>query len=103
MLALAVAPSAEATPGFRYGVAAGEMTATSALLWTRSNELGPVRLHVWPAPRKGMPPVQITLSPTNARDRVVQRRVHGLKPNTRYTYLFSTPYRETEIAAGGSF
>ena len=103
VLALAVAPDADAAPGFRYGVAAGEMTSTSALLWTRSNELGPVRLYVWPAPRKGMPPVQITLRPTNARDRVVQRRVHGLKPNTRYTYLFSTPYRKSEIAAGGSF
>ena len=79
------------------------MTATSALLWTRSNELGHVRLFVWPAPRKGMPPVQITLAPSNARDRVVQRRVHGLEPGTRYTYLFSTPYRKTEIAAGGTF
>ena len=103
LAALALAPAAEAAPGFRYGVAAGEMTSTSALLWTRSNELGRVRLYVWPAPRKGMPPVQITLTPSNARDRVVQRRVHGLKPGTRYTYLFSTPYRRTEIAAGGTF
>ena len=103
LAALTLAPTAGAAPGFRYGVAAGEMTSTSAVLWTRANELGPVRLHVWPAPRRGMPPVQITLRPTNARDRVVQRRVHGLKPNTRYTYLFSTPYRRSEIAAGGSF
>jgi alkaline phosphatase D len=103
LAALAVAPAAGAAPGFRYGVAAGEMTSTSALLWTRSNELGRVRLYVWPAPRKGMPPVQITLTPPNGHDRVVQRRVHGLKPGTRYTYLFSTPYRKTELAAGGTF
>jgi alkaline phosphatase D len=101
--ALVIAPSAGAAPGFRYGVAAGEMTATSAVLWTRSNELGAVRLFVWPAPRKGMPFVQLTLKPAKGHDRVVQRRVHGLKPNTRYTYLFSTPYRKTEIAAGGTF
>jgi alkaline phosphatase D len=103
LAALVLAPAAGATPGFRYGVAAGEMTSTSALLWTRSNELGRVRLYVWPAPRKGMPPVQITLRPSNAHDRVVQRRVHGLKPGTRYTYLFSTPYRKTEMATGGTF
>ncbi|NUT54924.1 MAG: hypothetical protein HOQ03_02930, partial [Thermoleophilia bacterium] len=103
LAALALAPAAEAAPGFRYGVAAGEMTATSAKLWTRSNELGPVRLFVWPAPRRGMPFVQITLRPTDARDRVLQRVVHGLKPATRYTYLFSTPFRRTEIAAGGTF
>ena len=103
VVALALAPAAGAAPGFRYGVAAGEMTSTSAVLWTRSNELGAVRLFVWPAPRKGMPPVQLTLKPSPGRDRVIQRRVHGLKPGTRYTYLFSTPYRKTEIAAGGTF
>ena len=101
--ALALAPAAGAAPGFRYGVAAGEMTSTSAVLWTRSNELGAVRLFVWPAPRKGMPFVQLTLKPSNGHDRVIQRRVHGLKPGTRYTYLFSAPYRRSEIAAGGTF
>lgn len=101
--ALVVTPPTAAAPGFSYGVAAGEITATSAVLWTRSNELGPVRLHVWPAPRKGMPFVQIDLRPTAARDRVVQRRVHGLRPNTRYTYMFSTPFRKSRIAAGGEF
>ena len=77
------------------------MTSTSALLWTRSNELGPVRLFVWPAPRKGMPvrPDQPE-AVAHGHDRVVQRRVHGLKPGTRYTYLFSAPYRKTEIASG---
>ena len=103
LVALAFVPAAGAAPGFRYGVAAGEMTSTSALLWTRSNELGPVRLFVWPAPRKGMPFVQITLRPSTGHDRVVQRRVHGLKPGTRYTYLFSAPYRKTQIASGGTF
>src|SRR5688500_12999811 len=101
--ALAVAPAATAAPGFSLGVAAGEITSTSAVLWTRSNELGTVRLHLWPAPRKGMPFVQVDLKPATARDRVVQRRVFGLKPNTRYTYMFSTPFRKTRIAAGGVF
>jgi alkaline phosphatase D len=103
LVALALAPSAAAAPGFRYGVAAGEMTSTSATLWTRSNELGPVKLYVWPTPRRGMPAIQIELKPSAAHDRVVQRRVHGLEPGTRYTYLFSTPFRKSQIAAGGTF
>lgn len=103
LAALVLAPAAAAAPGFSYGVAAGEITSTSAVVWTRSNELGAVRLHLWPAPRKGMPFVQIDLKPTAARDRVVQRRVFGLRPNTRYTYMFSTPYRKSRIAAGGEF
>jgi len=57
---LVLAPAAGGTPGFRYGVAAGEMTATSATLWARANELTRVKLYVWPVPRKGMPPVQIS-------------------------------------------
>lgn len=55
LAAVVLAPPAAAAPGFSYGVAAGELTSTSAVVWTRSNELGPVRLHLWPAPRKGMP------------------------------------------------
>ena len=50
-----------------------------------------------------MPFVQISLKPANGHDRVIQRRVHGLRPGTRYTYLFSTPYRKAEIASGGTF
>ena len=48
VLTVAAAP-AEAAPGFSYGVASGEITSTSVVLWTRSNELNPVRLFVWPA------------------------------------------------------
>jgi alkaline phosphatase D len=100
---LVLAPAAGGTPGFRYGVAAGEMTATGATLWARANELTRVKLYVWPTPRKGMPPVQVSLKPSNSNDRVVQRRIHGLQPGTHYTYLFSTPYKRSEIAAGGTF
>jgi phosphodiesterase/alkaline phosphatase D-like protein len=101
--ALAVAPAAGAAPGFRHGVASGEMTATSALLWTRSNEPGPVRLFVWPFPRKGMPVAQLDLRATRARDLVVQRRVHGLEPNRRYTYAFTVAVGRITIAAAGEF
>src|SRR5215207_10149082 len=101
--ALVLAPAALASPGFRFGVAAGEMTSTSATLWTRSNELGPVKLYVWPTPRRGMPPIQVELKPSAAHDRVVQRRVQGLKPGTRYTYLFSTGFRKSQLEAGGTF
>jgi alkaline phosphatase D len=103
VVALALAPAAGAQPGFRYGVAAGEMTATSALLWARSNEPGPVRLHVWPFPRKGMPIVQVDLSAGRARDLVVQRRVHGLAPNRRYTYVFSVKVGRITTASHGEF
>ncbi len=102
--ALVLAPAAAAAPGFSYGVAAGEITSTSAVLWTRSNEPGKVQLRVWGSPaRKGMPVAQIELVATRARDLVVQRRVHGLSPNRRYVYSFSAAFGKTTIVSNGGF
>ncbi len=100
---LLIAPAAVAAPGFSHGVAAGEITATSAVLWARSNQAGTVRLHVWSTPRKGMPVVQIDLRAGAAHDLVVQRRVHGLLPNHRYLYAFSAPFGKSRIVSPGEF
>ena len=103
LAALVLAPTASGAPGFSLGVAAGEITATSAILWTRSNEPGPVRLFVWRYPRRGMPVARIDMRATRARDLVVQRRVHGLEPNRRYSYSFTTKIGRITIAAAGEF
>jgi len=100
---LLLPPAAAASPGFAYGVASGEITATSALLWARSNEPGTVRVHVWRYPRKGMPVAQTDLKATRARDLVVQRRVQALLPNTRYSYAFSAPLGKLRIVSPGEF
>jgi alkaline phosphatase D len=101
--ALACASPAAAAPGFSHGVAAGEITATSAILWTRSKQPGPVRLSVWTYPRMGIPVAQIDLRATRARDLVVQRRVYGLLPNRRYSYAFGTPFGKRHIVTPGEF
>ena len=95
-------------PGGRRGArvhirVAGQITSTSAVLWTRSNEPGTVRLRVWNSARKGMPTVQMELTPNRAHDLVVQPRVHGLLPNRRYTYDFSVPFRTSRIVSAGEF
>ena len=102
VLAVAAAP-ADAAPGFSYGVASGEITSTSALLWARSNQPGPVRLHVWPDPQKGIPSIQIDLNATGEHDFVVQRRIFGLQPNRRYVYGFSVPLRRSRLVSHGFF
>ncbi len=43
-LALAAVSAEAASPGFRYGVAAGEITSSSVVLWTRAPQPGPVKL-----------------------------------------------------------
>src|SRR5687768_16436720 len=50
-----------------------------------------------------MPIVQVDLRATADHDFVVQRRVHGLLPNRRYTYAFSAPFRKSRIVSHGEF
>ena len=69
-----------AEPGFTYGVAAGEVTATSAILWTRAPAAGPVRLEVAGRAR--------LLDAAPGNDLTVQARVRGLRPATAYRYRF---------------
>jgi len=89
-LALAAFSADAATPGFRYGVAAGEITSTSAVIWTRTSKVGPVEIH---ASSNGSTFVQYGVSPRAARavptnDLTVQFRLPPLEPATRYRYWF---------------
>jgi phosphodiesterase/alkaline phosphatase D-like protein len=79
------ASAAGATAGFSFGVAAGEVTATSAKLWTRADAPGRVTLRV----KRGARVVRrynATASP--ADDNTVRVRVRHLRPGTRYRYAF---------------
>ena len=89
-LALAALSADAATPAFRYGVAAGEITATSAVIWTRTSKAGPVEIH---ASSNGWTFVQYGVSPRAARavpthDLTVQFRLPHLEPDTSFRYRF---------------
>lgn len=97
VLAVAVVAADASTPGFRYGVAAGEVTSTSALLWTRAAAVGAVRVEV----RSGSGIVRTReVRATSANDLTVQARVTGLRPGTRYTYRFR---RGSAVSEAGAF
>ena len=80
----------EGKPGFPLGVAAGEVTSTSAVLWARAQRVGPVTLTVLPpnAGTRANPIRAYTLQAIAASDLTVQRVVTGLRPGTRYRYRF---------------
>jgi alkaline phosphatase D len=103
-LAALVLPGAAAAKGnpFPLGVAAGEITSSSAVVWTRAATTGPVRLDVRSAQR-AMPVVRVTLRPTAARDLTIQRRVFGLRAAKRYFYVFSVPFGKSRIVSAGEF
>ena len=83
-LTAAAALAAPSPPGFAYGVAAGEMTATSAKLWTRAPRPGPVALVVTGAGSTR----RFGLTASRGADLTVQRTVRSLRPGTTYRYRF---------------
>ena len=90
-----------ATSPFAYGVAAGEVTATSALLWTRAPRTGKVSL-VLAASVKHIVGLGVVASATarQANDLTVGIPVKGLQPNTAYLYRFRQRGASSEL---GSF
>ncbi|MEI7760609.1 MAG: PhoD-like phosphatase N-terminal domain-containing protein [Thermoleophilia bacterium] len=86
----AIAVAAKDGAGFRDGVAAGEVTPTSAKLWTRAPAAGTVMLTVVEATKK--PTLRtFTLRAAAANDLTVQRVVSGLAPSNEYHYSFAQP------------
>ncbi|HEX4747371.1 MAG TPA: alkaline phosphatase D family protein [Gaiellaceae bacterium] len=88
VLAAAVASADAQSPGFRYGVAAGDIASTSAVLWTRAPSTGPVRLLVAEQP-PGRAVITRTTTVSTKTDLTVTVRVTGLRPATLYSYSFS--------------
>lgn len=88
------AMQAALTPGFSHGVASGEPSQRSVLLWTRfvSKALeSKLRAEVWAegAPNKIVAGDEVRAMAN--RDRIAKITVKGLKPNTRYNYRFIAP------------
>jgi len=86
-LLLLTAPAAEAARGFKFGVAAGEVTSSSAVLWGKANRTGGYSLDVARNRRfRGLVPHFVVAS--KRHDNTVQKRIKRLKPGTRYWFRF---------------
>jgi alkaline phosphatase D len=91
-----------ATPpaGFAYGVAAGEITPTSAVLWTRAPRSGPVDYQVTSVPAAIQAVVGQIVAARPSADLTVSFVVRHLRPGTRYRYAFT---QGTAKSAMGTF
>ena len=94
MLGYAGVSAQAATPGFRYGVAAGDVRSASALLWTRAP--APGRLTVTVTPRGGVSKVFRGRAP-RANDATFVVGVSPLTPATTYTYRFEQGHVSSPI------
>ena len=97
-LVLAVASADAATSGYRYGVAAGEITSTSAVLWTRTPKPGRVALLV--PGDEAVPRVVGGATATRANDLTVRIAAQGLEPGKTYAYWFR---QRASISPHGTF
>jgi phosphodiesterase/alkaline phosphatase D-like protein len=89
IILLLAAPSAFAARGFTLGVTAGEVTASSAVLWAKAKKSG--RYAVVVARNKRLTKGRRTgrARARRSHDNTVQRRIGRLRPNTRYWFRFS--------------
>ena len=97
LLVVAVVGAEAQTQAFRYGVAAGEVTSTSATLWTKAASTANVRLELSLGSR-----VVATRAarPLRGNDLTVQFRMTGLLPGRRYAYRFR---QGSGMSATGAF
>jgi phosphodiesterase/alkaline phosphatase D-like protein len=96
---LLLAPSAHAARGFSFGVAAGDVTATSAILWAKANKSGRYTLEVAANRRFTRDLHTRAVRARSSHDNTVQGRMGGLKPAQGYFYRFVNGPRRSDIGA----
>jgi alkaline phosphatase D len=86
---------------FPFGVASGDVTASRAVLWTRTRQAAPLTLEVSTSATFTSPPaVRQTVSTTDVADFTVKVVVEGLTPATGYFYRWQ---QGTAASATGTF
>ena len=97
---VAFATSAAQPGGFYFGVAAGEITATSTMLWTRAPSAGPVTAVVWAPASHTVENMSFRATARASDDFTVRVSATGLEPATTYRYRF---LRGRALSATGTF
>jgi alkaline phosphatase D len=84
---LVAAPAAHAARGFSSGVTAGDVTASSAVLWGKASKSGRYSLEV--AQNRSFRGAKArSVRARKGHDNTVQKRVKGLRANKRYWFRF---------------
>ena len=94
---------AGAETGFSAGVAAGDVTSTAAVVWTRADSPGGVRLELATGPEFDSILVQSDSDATDATDRTVRIDVTGLSPHATYYYRFVRLDDPAAVSRSGRF
>jgi alkaline phosphatase D len=96
-LVIGIASADAAAPGFQYGVAAGNISATFAVIWTRAPSPGRLRYAVFPATSPASAATFRSLLAPRGGDQTTTVGVDGLRPGTRYRYVFEQGGKRSPI------
>lgn len=96
-LSVTAAADAQATGAFPFGVAAGDVTASQGVLWTKAARPGPITVEVAMAQDFATGVIRRTLDAVAERDATVKVDIGGLRPATRYYYRFRSGAAVSEI------
>jgi len=100
MLVVAAAPASAAPTAFRLGVAAGDVTSSSAIVWGRANRSGRVRLLVARNRDLTRARRRFVLTARRTDDATIAKRVRGLAAGRRYWFRW---YQGRGRSARGTF
>jgi alkaline phosphatase D len=96
LLAAAVPASASAA-GFSLGVAAADVSSSSAILWAHATSRGRTTLEVAKSARFGRLEKTKNVTASKSHDNTVQSKVTGLKANTRYFYRWRQGTKRSKV------
>jgi alkaline phosphatase D len=96
-------PGAYAQGAFSSGVASGDVTDTAAILWTRADQAGTVRLQVAADEAFSQIVQEVQAAATAATDYTVQFDVQGLAPATVHYYRFLLVEDPSATSVVGTF
>src|SRR3954470_13704113 len=94
---LAALPSTAGAVGFKYGVTAGDVTSSTAILWGKANGRATVRLQVARNKRfRGRSVKTYKLKARRSHDYTIRRKVRRLKAGKRYWFRFLSGHRKSK-------
>ena len=100
---LSAGPTAAGQSGFSLGVAAGDVTDSAAIIWTRPDEAGPLRLELAGDDSFSDLLQTVSVSADPEQDLAVRVELEDLAPGTRYFYRFVAQEAAGVISPTGVF
>ena len=82
---------------FTHGVASGDVTSTTAVLWTRTDESAPIELEITSRDNFDPPDFRYSTTTSETNDFTTKITATNLKPNTPYHYRWTAGNASSEV------